>query len=360
MKKENLIRNQKKSLEGKTKKSRINWKLLWIIIPVIVICFLFTWFYQSKNIVMSVGPLNITRVELEIEKQRLSPPDYQTKLKSLDEEDKITTEERLGAKALENLIKLKCIYLYAQENNITASREEVDAKIEEYSKSYAQSQNIDSVDIKATLADYGVSWRTFWEDMKYQTIYDKVVAPIKENAKATDEELREHYNEFAEYYDEPAKAHVYMIVVEEEAEATSVMDQLIKENADFAKLAQEKSISPTVMSDKGDNGWIVESEMYEELGKNIFHPDLAMKSYYMIKARDGYYIFRVDERSEEKKNTFEDVYESIEQDVLYQKQDQTVNGFMTRLSDQYESQMIVGNKWTRFLKWWDHVRGVTK
>ncbi len=80
----------------------------------------------------------------------------------------------------------------------------------------------------------------------------------------------------------------------------------------------------------------------------------------MIKARDGYYIFRVDERTEEKKNTYEDVIEEIRQDVLFQKQDQTVNGFMTRLSDQYESQMVVGNKWTHFLEWWDHVRGVTK
>ena len=358
MKKDKLLRNTNKGTVSDGSSRRIQWKMLFIIVPILVLAFLFTWFYQSKNIVMSVGPLDITAQELEIEKQRLTPPDYQQKLKNMDEEDRITTEERVQAKALENLIKLKCVYLYAQENHITVTNEEVQATIDEYAKSYASNPE-EEVDIRATLSDYGIPWRSFWNDMKYQTIYDKVLEPIRNGVEATEEEMRAHYNEFAPYYDVPAKASLHFIVVEEENVAKEIMDQLL-DGADFEKLAQEKSISPTVMSDKGDMGWVTKEELYPEIANNAFFPDLALGEYYLLQARDGWYILRVDERTEEKKNTYEEVRDLIEEDVIYQKQDQVVNGFMNRLSDQYERHMVVGNRWTHFLEWWDRLRGVTK
>ncbi len=358
MNKEKLLRNASKSDHSKKGKSRFNWALLWIIVPILLISIVFTWFYQSKDIVMSVGPLPITRTELEIEMQRLTPPDYEQKLNNMDEEDRKMTEDRVRAKALENLIKLKCIYLWAQNNDIEVTNEEVNAKIDEYARTFSQDGD-ESVDIRATLSDYGIPWRSFWNDMKYQTIYDKVITPVQNNVQVTEEELRSHYNEFAPYYDQPAQAHIFFIVVEQEEEAKNIMDQLLA-GENFEKLAQEKSISPTVMTDKGDNGWVTKDELLQEIGENVFHPDLVMGEYYLMKARDGYYIFRVDDRTEEIKNTYDDVYEKIKADVLIQKQDQAVNGFMTRLSDQYESQMVVGNHWSHFLEWWDKVRGVTE
>ncbi|MDD4029148.1 MAG: peptidyl-prolyl cis-trans isomerase [Caldisericia bacterium] len=356
MNKEKLLRNKNKGTDQKGSSKKIQWKMLFVIIPILVLTFLFTWFYQAKNIVMSVGPLPITTEELEIEKQRLTPPDYAQKLKNMDEEDRITTEERVRAKALENLMKLKCVYLYAQENEITVSNDEINAKIEDYAKTFSSNPD-ESIDIRTTLSDYGIPWRSFWHDMKYQAIYDKVLEPIRKGVEATEQEMRAHYNEFAPYYDIPARVQLHFIVVEEEGVAKEIMDQLL-DGAEFEKIAQEKSISPTVMSDKGDMGWVTKDELYTEIANNVFLPEFLLEEYYLLQARDGWYILRVDERTEEKKNTFEEVLDLIEEDVIYQKQDQAVNGFMNRLSDQYEFRMVVGNRWTKFLDWWDRLRGV--
>jgi hypothetical protein len=58
-------------------------------------------------------------------------------------------------------------------------------------------------------------------------------------------------------------------------------------------------------------------------------------------------------------HTFEEVKDSVKNDLLSIKQSQAIDAFMNKLTEQYEQRITLGNPWDSFLKWWDKLRGKT-
>ena len=81
---------KKNKIEQKEKTKRFfrrNWTfpILMSIVVVLALVFVsvFTWLYQTRNIIWSIGSETITKPEVALEIQRLKPPDYETKMKSI-------------------------------------------------------------------------------------------------------------------------------------------------------------------------------------------------------------------------------------------------------------------------------------
>ncbi len=72
---------RKKIVKKEDKKRRTRTiKYALLLIPVIIIGGIFTWLYQTKDIIMRVGSEVVTVQELNIEMQRLKPTDYEKTL----------------------------------------------------------------------------------------------------------------------------------------------------------------------------------------------------------------------------------------------------------------------------------------
>jgi len=334
-----------------------------LIIPVLILGIVFTWLYQTKNIVWTIWSETITREEVDLEIKRLKPPDYDQKMKSVtDPQEKLDAESALQSKAMENLLKLKCVYLYAKEKGIKATQKDIDAVVESFKKSMEESGN-NSLNLKETLADNRISYRSFMNDMRSQAIYNKVLEPVRNEVTVTDEELKTQYDKTPLSYDVPETAHVLLISLGKETGAETEAQDIVKKiesGKDFMQLAREKSLAPDAAKNGGDIGWQTKDNLYQELGENIFHPTLKLNVPYPILARDGWYVFVVKEKKPAIKRTFLTAKEFVKNDVLYLKQNQAVDAFMVRLTEKYEMQVKMGNPWENFLKWWDRQRGKIK
>ena len=330
-----------------------------LIIPVLVAGIVFTWLYQTKNIVWTIGSETITREEVELELKRLKPPDYEQKMKAItDPKDKQDAEDALQSKAMENLLKLKCLYLYAKENKIVATQKDIDAVIESFKKNIEESGKKD-FNLKAFLSEYGISWRSFMNDMRSQAIYNKVLEPVKNEVTVSDEELKAQYDKAPTYYDIAETAHVMLIAVATEEEAKDIVKK-IDEGKDFMELAREKSLASDAAKNGGDIGWQTKDNLLQEIGENVFHPTIEFNVPYHIQARDGWYVFIVKEKKPAIKKTFETAKDIVKNDVLYLKQTQAIDGYMYRLTEKYEMRVKQGNPWNNFLTWWDRQRGKIK
>jgi foldase protein PrsA len=346
-------RNQ---IRAEQKKKLLIFKWLLPLIPILIIGGVFTWVFQSKDIVMRVGSESIRQAELDLEIKRLKPPDYDQRIKSMDAEDKKSAEETLEAKALENLMKLKSIYLYAKENNLTVNKNEVQEEVDKFIRDLKVSTGTEDVDFKSVLADYRIPYRSFLADMRQQAIYNKVLKPVREEVSATEDEILEFYTEYKEYYDMPDQAKLMMMSVEKEEEADEIMGALLK-GEDFGKLAKEKSLAPDAELNSGDIGWVTPAELYKEIADNVFHEEITLKQPYKVQGRDGFYIFIVLDRKKAEAKTYEEVRDLVEQDLIRNKQDRAVDSFMYRLTEKYEMNIKKGNPWTDFMKWLDGLRG---
>jgi len=347
---------RRSQIRAEQKKKLLIAKWLLPLIPIIIIGVAFTWVFQSKDIVMRVGSESITQAELDLEIKRLKPPDYDQRIKSMDAEDKKAAEETLQAKALENLMKLKSIYLYARENKLSVTKQEVQDEVDKFIRDLKISTGSENVDFRGVLADYRIPYRSFLADMRQQAIYNKVLKPIREEVTATEGEIIEFYTQYKEYYDLPDQAKLMMMALEKEEEADEVMAALLK-GEDFGKLAKEKSLSPDVELNSGDLGWVTPAELYKEIADNVFHEDITLKQPYKVQGRDGFYIFIVQDRKKAETKTYEEVRDLVEQDLIKNKQDRAVDSFMYRLTEKYELDIKKGNPWTDFMKWLDSIRG---
>jgi parvulin-like peptidyl-prolyl isomerase len=346
-------RNQ---IRAEQKKKLLILKWLLPLIPIIIIGGIFTWLYQSKDIVMRVGSESIHQAELDLEIKRLKPPDYDQRIKSMDAEDRQSAEETLNAKALENLMKLKSIYLYAKENHLKVSKQDVQDEVDKFIRDLKTSTGSENVDFKSVLADYRIPYRSFLADMKQQAIYNKVLKPVREEVTATDDELIEFYTQYKEYYDSPDQAKLLMMSVEKEEEADEILAALLN-GEEFGKLAKDKSLAPDVDINSGDIGWVTPDELYKEIADNVFHEEITLKQPYKVQGRDGFYIFIVQDRKEAETKTYDEVKKLVEEDFLRNKQDRAVDSFMYRLTEKYEMNIKKGNPWTDFMKWLDSLRG---
>jgi len=348
------------SLKQQKRASKRVWLFLIPAVLLVVFAILFTWIFQTRDIIARIGSQTITQSEMEIEKMRLQPSNFEETTKNMDAEEKAEMMETLTAKAWENLLKLKCLYLYADEEmHIKVTREDVNKEVEKFRLTLNNGDPEGVVDVKSALAEYRISYRSFLRDMREQALYNKVLEPVKAEVTATDEEINSHYSLYASSYNIPAQAHVLLISINSEEEAKAIIKSL-NEGGDFAQIAREKSLASDAAQNGGDIGWQTPDSLYKEISDNVFHPDLALNKPSAMQGRDGWYVFIVKERKAAETKTFDDVKEQVKQDVIATKQNSAVDSFMYRLTEKYESRVTLGSPWENILKWWDKLRGKTE
>jgi len=108
----------------------------------------------------------------------------------------------------------------------------------------------------------------------------------------------------------------YEKIEEKRKKAEEILEKA-KKTKDFASLAKRYSDSNT-SSKGGDLGWVQRDTIDELMEKDLFSLRAGELSR-VLKGRDGFYIFKIEEAMEEKQRSFEDVKEHILQTLKKEK-----------------------------------------
>ena len=125
----------------------------------------------------------------------------------------------------------------------------------------------------------------------------------------TDEALHQTYDEAVQSMAGQEEVHARHILVEDENEAKSLLEQL-KSGADFAALAKEKSKDPGA-AEGGDLGYFTKDQMVPEFA------DVAFKMYpgqlsNPVKTQFGWHVIKVEDRRTKQPPEFDKVKDQIE------------------------------------------------
>lgn len=242
-----------------------------------------------------------------------------------------------GETTLQNLITTTLVDQEAKKANITVTDEDINAEIEDLKTQFGGEDALN-----AALAQSSMTLDDLKAQMPLQVEIRKLLEP---KVTVTDEDVSTYFNENKATFNQEEEVQASHILVATKEEADAIVKQL-KEGADFATLAKEKS-SDTGSKDKGgDLGFFKKGDMVTEFSDAAFALKVGETSG-AVKSDYGYHVIKVTDRKEAHEYTLEEKKEEIKKTLISQKvsemsstwlQDLTTNATITNtLTDEPEA-----------------------
>lgn len=179
--------------------------------------------------------------------------------------------------------------------------EEVQAEYDGYVKELGDQ-------FETALAAQGFTKETFKENIRLSLLYKKA----QNEVEVSDKEIQAYYDQ-AKY-----ELNARHILVKTEEEAKAIIEEL-KNGADFAELAKEKSVDSGSGAQGGELGWFSVGKMVQEFNDAAYALELNTVSE-PVKSEFGYHIIEVKEKREvEGYGTLEEKKEEIREQLKAQK-----------------------------------------
>lgn len=210
-----------------------------------------------------------------------------------------------GVTTLDNLITQELIAQEAKAASVTVSDAEVTAEIDLIKKSFGTEEEFNS-----TLAQYGMTLETLQKDTKVNLTIRKILEP---RTDVTDEEVQQFYDANKEALGTPEQIQASHILVATKEEADAILTEL-KQGADFATIAKEKSIDGS-KEQGGDLGFFGKGEMVPEFEEAAF----ALKVNEMsgvVQSEHGFHIIKKTAEKAAVVPTFEEKKEEVRKQLV--------------------------------------------
>lgn len=258
----------------------------------------------SSNIAATVNGTEITKDQLE------KNFNYQQKMAQVNQGPAPTEEE-----TLEGLIGQELILQKAKELEINIEDEKIEEIIADYK---------DTEDFKKFLEQVGIDLDFYKKLVKIQLIISEFRDEIEDS---TDEEVDKYIaeNEMVKDYLVEIRARHILIGTEDQSEevlnkakkeAEAILDEL-KNGADFAELAKEKSTGPS--GEKGgDLDFFRKGDMVPEFDEAVFDLEVGEISD-LVRTQYGYHIIKLEEIRDLSEEEMEVVREEIKNVVKDEK-----------------------------------------
>jgi parvulin-like peptidyl-prolyl isomerase len=146
---------------------------------------------------------------------------------------------------------------------------------------------------------------------------------IVDKSKASEQEIKSQYDKMKE------EIHAWHILVETKEQADSIYQKL-KEGADFAELAKEKSIDPSAKTNAGDLGFFGWGRMipeFQEVAFKLKDGEISRP----VKTTYGWHIIKLVERREAKQQPYEEAKEMIRAQLEREKSQKRVTEYFEEL-----------------------------
>ncbi|MFC5465313.1 peptidylprolyl isomerase [Lederbergia graminis] len=223
-----------------------------------------------------------------------------------------TLTDKYGASAVNALIEEKIIDMEAEKAKIKISDDDIAAEMQNYADTVGGQQALDMF-----MMQQGITKEDLEKDIVQYLKIEKLIGP---KIDVTEEEMKEHFEENKESFNEEEQVQASHILVEDEETAKEVKEK-VDAGEDFAELAKEYSTDPGSKDNGGDLGYFGKGKMVKEFEEAAFALDVDGISD-IVKSEHGYHIIKVTGKKEAKEAVFEDVKEEIKE-TLFNKELQT-------------------------------------
>lgn len=214
-----------------------------------------------------------------------------------------------GKSTLQNLITTTLVDQEAKKANITVTDADITQEIEDLKTQFGGEDGLNSA-----LQQSSMTLDDLKKQMPLQVEIRKLVEP---KVTITDEEITKYYNDNKASFNQEEEVRASHILVKTKEEAEAIIKQL-KEGADFATLAKEKS-SDTGSKDKGgDLNFFKKGDMVAEFSDAAFKLKVGETSG-AVKTDYGYHVIKVTDRKEAHEYTLAEKKEEITKTLKAQK-----------------------------------------
>ena len=173
-------------------------------------------------------------------------------------------------------------------------------------------QQVSDDEIKTYYAQHKNS---FLAPEEFRVSYIKLdAASMQESASEAD--IQSWYEQHKAEYVQPQRNRYSIIQLKNQADADAVLAQL-KQGADFAALAKEKSADPISARKGGDMGWLEPSTTPDELKEANLTSKGALSG--VVKSSVGFLIVRLDDIQPEQVKPLTEVHDAIAEKVKQEK-----------------------------------------
>ncbi len=213
---------------------------------------------------------------------------------------------------LDQLIENELLYEYAKKK-VKVSSAEINAEYQKIKKNFPSEDAFKNFLYRQRLTITDIK-----NYIRRELVIQKFIASLEEKEKVDPKEVKEFYDKAKDLlFTQPERVHVMHILVKTKKEADEIEKEL-KNGADFAKLAEEKSIDPSAKKNKGDLGFIYRGQTVPEFEKQAFSMEPGDISP-PIKTQYGYHIIKVLEKSPKTVKSFDEVKDQIELELKREK-----------------------------------------
>lgn len=228
-----------------------------------------------------------------------------------------------GAATLDNLITQELIAQEAKAASVTVSDADVTAEIDLIKKSFGSEEEFNS-----TLAQYGMTLETLQKDTKVNLTIRKILEP---QTDVTDAEIQQFYDENKASLGTPEQVQASHILVATKEEADAILAEL-KQGADFATLAKEKSTDPGSKDKGGDLGFFGKGAMVPEFEEAAFALKVNELSG-VVQTEHGFHIIKKTAEKAAVVPTFEEKKEEIRKQLVATEANELSEAWMAKIRE---------------------------
>ncbi|MCL6610446.1 MAG: SurA N-terminal domain-containing protein [Peptococcaceae bacterium] len=300
----------------------------------------------KSNIVATVNGEQITRQQLDDMVQNMKQY-YKSMGLTIDEKTDKDIVRMIDSMTLDQLITQTLLLQEAKKTGIQVSKADVDKEIARYKETMTEEK------FRQALASNGWTEPKFRDmlekDMTISELQKKILADVK---APTDQEIREYYEKNKKEFLVPASYQVRHILIktggmegdkakidlEAKTKALAVLEQ-IKQGADFAGLAKQKSEDPGTASEGGlytfTSGEAVPE--FEAAAKSLQPGEITREP---VKTDFGFHIIKMESMTPEKQKSLAEVREEVVARLTDEAKQKKMDSFLNEIRNRAE---IVNN-----------------
>lgn len=285
------------------------------------------WLIYRGDWVLQVNGTKISRMVLDAETNRTR--DFFQNYYGLDftgDEGKELLKQ-LNQETLLNLVDRALLRQAAARSGITAESSEVEAQL-----ASDQMQAGGSAAFQEILKSNGLTVADYRDRVAESIAIQKLQLAVTGDITVSEEEIRQAYQEQKELLVLPERVKVGHILVKTREEALDVIHSL-EQGADFQKLAVEESTDSSVAENKGVLGYIRKDDpgIAEAFKEEAFRLGVGEFSREPVRTEFGYHVLYCFEKIASGPAKYEEVRDSLEQELLADKKNQAFTHYLESL-----------------------------
>jgi foldase protein PrsA len=223
----------------------------------------------------------------------------------------------------------------AEELGVTVSDEDVDKRLAEIKE---QAFEGNDKKFRDALKREGLTEADAREEIRARILEERLYERVTEDVKVSDEEIAVHYEKNKAQFTQPASRTVRHILVKNRARANDLYRE-VTNGGNFASLARQFS-QDKGSAQQGGRLPITKGQTLPEFDRVAFELDRGEVSR-PVKTQFGWHIIEaLTPVKKERVTPFDQVEDSIRQQLLQQKRNEALQKWIESLDEKYESQTV--------------------